>query len=437
MKRIVITICLVLVGGWMASAQEQQIKFKEYDLDNGLHVILHQDHTTPIVNVSLMYHVGSKNEKSDRTGFAHFFEHLMFEGSKNMGREEYMKLIQENGGVVNANTSQDRTYYFQILPSNQLELALWMESERMLHLNVDSIGIETQRKVVKEEKKQSYDNRPYGQLISVTFENLFTNSPYKWTPIGHDQYLDQASYGEFMDFYKLFYVPNNAVLVIAGDFDEEQTRKWIDKYFSGIPKGTATIPRPDMTESATGKQKRVTFHDESIKLPAVVMAYNIPAMGSDDIYALDMLSDILSTGASSRFQKQIVDKEEKAVQASSFVYPLEGPGAFLLFAIANQGVGQKELESAMQKEIKKLLSQGITDEEFNKVQNQTEFQFATQNARINGIAELLATNYTYFKNTNRVNTELSKYQKVTKEDIMRVAKKYLDPNNGLVLYYLP
>lgn len=436
MKRIFLSAFLLTATAMSVLAQEGHIKFQEYDLSNGLHVILHKDTATPIVNVSVMYHVGSKNEDPDRTGFAHFFEHLMFEGSEHIKREEYMKLIQENGGVVNANTTQDRTYYFEELPSNQLELALWMESERMLHLKIDSVGIETQRKVVKEEKKQRYQNDPYGMLLDQVFHNLFTKSPYRWTPIGKEQYIDQAKYGEFMDFYKKFYVPNNAVLVVAGDIDIPQAKKWIEEYFSGIPKGANEIPRPDMKEPEQKKEKRATFHASNVQLPAVVLAYHIPSMGDPDYYALDLLTKILSGGSSSLFQKNIVDKEEKAVNVGSFIYPLEGPGVAIMYGITSQGTTPKELESAMKKQIQKVVDGEITEEDFKKVQNQTEFEFATQNARISGIAELLATNYTYFKNTSLVNSELEKYQKVTREDLIRVAKKYLAPSNRLVLYYL-
>lgn len=435
MKRFIFSMAL-LTGGLTAFSQQGRIQFEEYDLPNGLHVILHEDHSTPIVSVSVMYHVGSKNEDPQRTGFAHFFEHLMFEGTKNIGRGEYMKIVQANGGVLNANTNQDRTYYFQTLPSNQLELGLWLEAERMLHPVIDSTGIETQRKVVKEEKKQSYDNRPYGQLMNVVFENAYTQHPYRWMPIGKEQYIDEAAYSEFMDFHQIFYVPNNAVLVLAGDFDPVQAKKWIDKYYSGIPKGTRDIPRPDITEPAQTAEKRVTFYDK-VQLPMVILAYHGPEMGSDDFYALDMATKILSNGASSRFQKQLVDQDQKALATGAFAFPLEDPGLVFMFGIANMGVPAEELENAMKAEVSKLLKDGVSREEFEKVQNQTETQFVAQNARLNGIAENLATAYTYFRNTNLVNTELEKYQQVTQEAINRVAQKYLTAENALVVHYLP
>ncbi len=437
MKRLILTATFIASATLSALAQSNKINFIEYDLPNGLHVILHEDHSTPIVNVAVMYHVGSKNEDPKRTGFAHFFEHLMFEGTENIGRGEYFKLIQANGGVLNANTSHDRTYYFQTLPSNQEELALWMEAERMLHAKVDSVGIETQRKVVKEEKKQSYDNRPYGDLLEVVFKNAYTQHPYNWMPIGSAQYIDEAKYSEFMDFYKLFYVPNNAVLVVAGDIKVEQTKKWIEKYFAGIPKGTQPIPRPNVKEPAFGTQKEV-YHYSNVPLPAVVVGYHAPKIGSDDAYAMGILNKILSGGASSRMQTELVDKKQQALQVLSFAFPLEDdPGLAVMFGIPNQGVDYKDLLKGMDEQIEKIQNTLVSKEEFEKIQAQVESEFVRQNARISGIAENLATSYTYFRNTNLVNTELERYQKVTPADVQRVAQKYLNKNNRLVVYYLP
>ncbi|MCB0697038.1 MAG: insulinase family protein [Chitinophagaceae bacterium] len=429
---------LLMSAGLLAQNADAKgnIKFTEYDLPNGLHVILHEDHSTPIVAVSVMYHVGSKNEDPERTGFAHFFEHLLFEGSENIDRGEYMKLVQSAGGQINANTSQDRTFYYEVLPSNQLELALWMESERMLHAKIDETGVETQRKVVKEEKKQRYDNTPYGQLLNVVFENAYTVHPYRWSPIGKEQYIDQAKISEFMDFYKTFYVPNNATLSIAGDLDITQTKAFIDKYFSGIPKGTKAVPRPTEVEPAQKAEKRVEFYD-NIQLPAVVIAYHTPEMGNDDWYALSLLTQMLSQGQSSRFQKELVDKEQKALAVGAFMLPNEDPGMAFMFGITNAGVQPSALEESMLAEIEKVKNGEIGDEEFKKLINQAENDFVTQNQRVVGIAENLATYYTYFHDANLINTELDHYTKITKEDLKRVAKKYFTKENRLVVYYLP
>jgi len=436
MKRIALSLLLLGVHISAAIAQTTNIKFTEFDLPNGLHVILHEDHSTPIVGVSVMYHVGSKNEDPKRTGFAHFFEHLLFEGSENMGRGEYMKLVQAAGGELNANTSQDRTYYYQILPSNQLELALWMESERMLHAKIDETGVETQRKVVKEEKKQRYDNTPYGQLLSVVYENSFVRHPYSWTPIGKEQYIDQAQLSEFMDFYKTFYVPNNAVLVIGGDFNPETAKAFVNKYFASIPKGTKEIPRPTIVEPAQTAEKRINFYD-NVQLPAVILSYHTPKLGSDDYYALQLLSQLLSTGKSSRFQKSIVDDQQKALAVGAFAIPNEDPSVMMMYGIANSGVAPEDLEKSMLAEVDKVTSTLMSDDEFKKLINQVEDEFVQQNEKVSGVISNLATYYTFMKNTNLINTELNRYTKFTKYDLKRVAEKYFNKNNRLVVYYLP
>lgn len=436
MKRILFTTAIAISTFVSAIAQQNSIKFEEYDLDNGLHVILHQDKTTPIVSVSIMYHVGSKNEDPKRTGFAHFFEHLLFEGSENIGRGEFMKIVQENGGVLNANTSHDRTYYYEILPSNQLELGLWLESERLLHAKIDSVGIETQRKVVKEEKKESYDNRPYGNLMNVVFSNMYTKHPYQWMPIGTEQYIDAATASEFLDFYKTFYVPNNAVLVIAGDFETAEAKKLIQKYFGDIKKGTKDIPRPNVVEPAKTAQKHVV-HEDNAPLPAVIFAYNAPKAGSADFYALELITNIISTGQSSRFQKEVVDKQQKAIQAASFAFPLEDPGVVLMFGIANMGVEAKDLEAAMQAEIDKIVKGDITEAEFKKALNKQETQVVNGLGSVSNVAEKLASNYTYYRNTNLINNELAQYQNIKIEDLKRVAKQYLTKEKSVVVHYLP
>jgi len=424
---------LLTFGTQQAAAK---ISFTEYTLPNGLHVILHEDHSTPIVAVSVMYHVGSKNEDPERTGFAHFFEHLLFEGSDNIKRGEYMKFIQSAGGQLNANTTQDRTFYYEVLPSNQLELALWMEAERMAHAKIDTVGVETQRKVVKEEKKQRYDNTPYGQLVNVIFNNAYTVYPYRWSPIGKEQYIDQATLAEFMNFYKTFYVPNNAVLVVAGDITMEKTKELIDKYYGDIKKGTANIPRPKEVEPVQKAEKRVNFYD-NIQLPGVILGYHIPKQGTDDYYAVQLLTQLLSQGKSSRFEKELVDKQQKAVQAAAFDLGNEEPGMAIMLGIANMGVKTEELEKAMLAEIEKVKQNGISDEEYSKLQNQAENDFVQQNQKTIGVATNLATYYTFQGNADLINTELARYKKVTKEDIKRVANKYMTKENRLVVYYLP
>ncbi len=436
MKKVFLTIIFFLSVSLLTAQDARKIEFTEYDLDNGLHVILYEDHSTPIAAVSVLYHVGSKNEKSDRTGFAHFFEHLMFEGSKFIERGEYDKIVQKAGGTLNANTTFDRTFYFEIFPSNQLELGLWLESERMLHLKIDSVGVETQRKVVKEERKQRLDNQPYGSVLEQTFSHAYKVHPYRWTPIGSAQYIDQATIDEFMDFYKTYYVPQNATLSIAGDINIDQAKKWIEKYFGTIPKGTKKINRPDVVEPPQTAEIRDTVLD-NIRLPLVLEAYHIPAQGTDDYYALKMLTTLLSSGQSSRIYKSLVDKQQLALQAGSFPLAMEDPGLFLSYAITNIGVKPEEVESAMDSELEKVKNELISETEFQKLKNQVENNFVSGNSTMMGIAESLADYYVYFGNTNLINTEIQRFMKVTREDIQRVAKQYLTKKNRVVLYYLP
>jgi len=419
-----------------AMAQQGSIKFTEYDLPNGLHVILHQDNTTPIVAVSILYHVGSKNEVPGRTGFAHFFEHLMFEGSANIPRGDFDKITQTAGGYNNANTSQDRTYYFELLPSNQLELGLWLESERLVHLRIDSTGVETQRAVVKEERKQSYDNRPYGSWMEKTMQNAFLVHPYKWTPIGYPEDLNKATLQEFIDFHSIYYVPNNATLSIAGDLDIESTKKMIEKYFGDIPRGTKEMYRPSIVEPEKTAEVTDTVYD-NIQLPAVIMSFHMPAQGTPDSYALSMVTTLLSDGQSSRMNKAIVDQQQKALQVMSFPFTLENPGLFVIFGLTNNGISPADLQKSIDAEIEKVKTTQIGDAEFQKLRNKVENDFVTGNSTMAGIAENLANYQVYFKDANLINTEIERYMKVTPADLQRVAQKYLVPSNRVVLTYLP
>jgi len=424
-----------LCFGLTAMAQNE-IKFKEFKLDNGLNVIMHQDKTTPITAVSVFYHVGSKNENPERTGFAHFFEHLLFEGSENIGRGEYMKKIQAIGGTLNAFTSNDQTYYYEVVPSNYLETALYMESERMLHAKIDTIGVNTQREVVKEERRQRYENQPYGTILPEVLKRSYQVHPYQWPPIGSMEHLNSAKLGEFMDFYKTFYVPNNAVLTIAGDLDYAQTEKWVRKYFSEIPKGTKEIPRPTVTEPKRNKEIRDIIYD-NIQLPAVIEAYNLPRKDDKDSYALDMLSTYLTGGNSSLMTKELVDKQQKALAVMAIPLNLEDGGVFLLYGIANMGVDADSLEKSIDIEIERVKTEGVSEKDFQKLLAQVENAVVTQNSSVAGIAQNLAESKVYFGDANEINKEMEKYNKVKREDIQRVAKQYFDKNGRVVLHYLP
>jgi zinc protease len=432
--------CFLLLSSFLISnllfSQSNKINFTQYDLPNGLHVILHEDHSTPIVAVTVLYHVGSKNEDPTRTGFAHFFEHLMFEGSDNIKRGEFMKAVQNAGGTLNANTTFDRTFYYEVLPSNQLELGLWLESERMLHSKIDSIGVETQRKVVKEELKQRNENTPYGSILNETFGHAFTVHPYRWTPGGSPEYINKAALKEFIDFYKTFYVPNNATLSIAGDITPKQVKTLIEKYYADIPKGLKAIPRPTVVEPVKTAEVRDTVYD-NIQLPAVVMGYHTPAQGTPEFYALKMLTTLLSQGNSSRMQKAIVDKQQKAVAVGAFPLASEDPGLALIYGITSMGVSPTDLEDAMNNQFDKVKKELITEYEFQKLRTQVESDFVEDNAKMAGIAENLANYYVYFKDANLINTEITRYMEVTPLDIQKAAQKYLTKENRVVLYYLP
>lgn len=347
-----------------------------------------------------------------------------------------MGLVKENGGTLNANTSYDRTFYYEILPSNQLELALWMESERLLHAKIEDIGIETQREVVKEERRQRKDNTPYGSLIDETMQRVFTVHPYGRSIIGSMEHLNAAQRDEFYAFYKKYYVPENAVLSIAGDLNIAQTKKWIEAYFGEIPKGKGPIERPKVVEPAQTKEIRDTVYD-NIQLPAVVHAYKFPAQGTPDYYAMDMLSSLLSKGNSSRFQRNIVDRDEKALFVGAFPLGLEDASVALMFGIVNMGVGPDVLDAAMLAEVEETKKNLISEEEFQKLKNQFENDFVNSYSSVSGVAENLANYLVYFGDANLINTEFIRYQSVSREDIRRVANKYLTDNNRVVLHYLP
>lgn len=434
MRKLVSSLCGLFLFGSL-TAQLNKIDFVEYNLDNGLHVILHQDKATPIAVISVMYHVGSKNEKEDRTGFAHFFEHLLFEGSANIDRGEFDKYITNAGGVNNAYTSQDKTYYYELLPSNQLELGLWLESERMLHAKVEMKGIETQREVVKEERRQRVDNQPYGSLLEESLKRAFKVHPYRWVPIGSMDHLNAAEESDYVNFYNDFYTPNNAVLSIAGDIDIEQTKALVNKYFATIPIKTKDVYRPSIVEPPLKAQEVDTVYD-NIQLPAVIYTYRIPAQGTKDYYAVSMLNTLMSGGESSRLNKAIVDEQQLAVFAGSFPFQLEDPGAALAFGIANMGVDVNKLQEAMDKEFERAQSELISEDEFQKLRNQVESSFVTSNSTVAGIAESLANYHLYYGDANLINTELNRFLAVTKEDIQNAAKTYFNKNNRVILHYL-
>ncbi len=427
---------LFLFASGFLHAQGNRIEFTEFTLDNGLHVILHQDNTTPNVVVNIMYHVGSKNENPERTGFAHFFEHLMFEGSKHIGRGEFSEIVEKAGGALNAFTSFDVTNYYILLPSNQLELGLWMEAERMLHPVIDSIGIATQKSVVTEEMKQTRDNQPYGRWLSETLKRMYEVHPYRWDVLGADPHIRNATYEEIRGFHDMFYVPNNAVLVITGDIDKADTRRMVEKYFTDIPRGRYEIHRPNIREPKRTGELRDTVYD-NIQLPAIFQAYRLPAMGTPDYYAMDMLGSLLSRGQSSRLYRRLVDQEQLAIQVSAFPLGLEDPGLTIVLALPNMGVDPLMLEKTIDEEIARVKNELISDAELQKLRNQFESQIVNSNSTIASRATNLASYHIQFGDAGLINSELQRYMAVTAQDIQRVAREYMQKDSRLVLYYLP
>jgi len=422
---------------WGLGAQAQKIEFKEYDMPNGLHVILHEDHNAPVVAVSVMYHVGSKNESPGRTGFAHFFEHLLFEGTENIKRGDFFKIVSAGGGQNNANTTQDRTFYYEIFPSNQLKLGLWLESERMLHPVINPIGVKTQNEVVKEEKRQSFENRPYGKIIDAIASGLFKTHPYKNGVIGSMKDLDSAKLDEFKSFFKHFYAPNNAVLAISGDFETASIKALIDTYFGPIPKGDEVVYKK-LEEPAKKSTEIDTSYDANIQIPAILTAYKVPGKDSKDSKIMEMISTELSGGASSTMYKKMVDIKKNALQVFAFNYALEDYGMYIVGALPNNGAALPGLLSDMDEEIVKLQTDLISEEEYKKLQNKFEDNYVSANTRMLGIDENLAGGYLFYhKNTNHINEELKEIRSISREDIREAAKKYLKSDQRLVLYYLP
>ena len=432
MKTYIATIFLLVAGLMMA----QSVSFEEYDLSNGLHVILHQDNNAPVVTTSVMYHVGAKDEQPNRTGFAHFFEHLLFEGTENIENGAWFSIVTENGGTNNANTTDDRTYYYEVFPSNNLELGLWMESERMLHPIIEQDGVDTQNEVVKEEKRLRVDNQPYGKFLENVKKHLFVKHPYRWTTIGEMEHLDAATLDEFLAFNKKFYVPNNAVLVVAGDIDLNTTKKMVDDYFGSIPRG-ADIVRKKVTEDPITEMLSAKAYDTNIQIPAVIAAYRTPSFKDRDSRILDMISTYLSDGPSSKLYKKLVDEKKMALQTGAFNISQEDYSMYVVYGLPQGEFQLTDLVLEIDEEIAKLQKELISERDYQKLLNKFENGFVSSNASIEGIANSLARYYMLYGDTNLINNEIDIYRSITREEIRNVANKYLNTNQRLVLEYLP
>ena len=346
-----------------------------------------------------------------------------------------MKIITANGGTFNANTSQDRTYYYDIFPSNKLELGLWLESERMLHPVIDQVAVDTQNEVVKEEKRQSYD-RPYGKLLKVLWESLFKVHPYKDENIGRMEDLDAATLDEFMAYFDKYYSPDNAVLVVAGDIEIEKTKTLVSKYFSEVkrrPGFTRNFPK----EVPISETEKVTAYDKNIQSPAVLAAYRMPGMAERDAFVLDMISTYLSGGKSSVLYKKLVDKKKLALEASAINLGQVDYNMFAFFALPLGETTLETLLSEIDEEIVKMQNELISERDYQKLQNQFESQFVNSNSSVAGIASSLATYYLLYDNVNLINEQIDIYRSISREEIQSVAQKYLSPNQRVEIEYLP
>lgn len=434
MKKSILSLASAMLIAFTANAQK--VEFEEYDLDNGMHVILHQDSAAPVVTTAVMYHVGAKDEQPDRTGMAHFFEHLLFEGTKNIKKGDWFKIVSSNGGRNNANTTDDRTYYYEIFPSNKLELGLWLESERLMHPIIGQEGVDTQNEVVKEEKRLRVDNQPYSRFLEYVKVNIFKKHPYKGTTIGKMQHLDDATLDDFLAFNKKFYVPNNATLVVAGDINIAETKKMIQAYFGPIPRGAAIV-RNFPKEDPITEQINAKGYDPNIQIPAIMAAYRTPSMKTRDSRVLDMISKYLSTGKSSVLYKKLVDTKKMALQAGAINLSQEDYGTYILFGLPLGDTKLTDLIKEIDEEIVKLQTELISENAHQKLQNQFENDYVNANSSVEGIANSLARYNVLYGDTNLINTEIEIYRAITREDIKAVAKKYLNPNQRLILEYLP
>ena len=445
MKRLIVSsIAVVALAalsagtgyGKKGSGGTGQISYEEHTLDNGLRVVLSEDHSVPVVAVNVWYHVGSANEEKGRSGFAHMFEHMMFEGSKNIDKGEHFKYVSEAGGSMNGQTTEDYTKYFETLPSNRLNLGLWLESDRMRSLVITKEKFENQRATVKEERRQSIDNQPYGEAFLVSDTLGYDGWPYDHTVIGSMDDLDAAHVEDVQKFFNRYYCPANAVLVIVGDIEPKETMKMVQQYFGNIPAGQkSTFPTWD-EKFNKGEQKKEVKSPKA-NVPAVFDTYLIPGHMHADTPAIELLSTILSDGETSRLYQRLVKDEEAAVAVFGFVDARLGPGELRVIAAANGGVDINKCQSLIDEEIGKIVASGVTKEELDRAKMKTRSAFVNQRETDMNKAEELHHYIRFHKDLAEINTDLDSFMSVTPEDIQRVAKTYLGSANRTVVIAMP
>lgn len=431
--------CALLTGGVMAVPKSERnihVNYKETKLKNGMRIITVEDHSAPVIAVDITYNVGSRNERQGRTGFAHLFEHLMFKGSDNVGNGEYYYLVFNNGGEMNGTTNEDRTTYYEALPSNQLDLALFLEADRMRSLTINQANLDNQRNAVQEERRRGVDNQPYGQSGELQQSLIYDNFAYKHTTIGSMDDLNAASLDDVKQFFRTYYAPNNAVLVLVGNFKTKDALKRIRKNFESIPSQPAPAP-VDMTEPQQTAERRANVDDQLAKLPQVDIAFKTVPGNTPDFYALQVLSTVLQSGQSSRLYQALVKDKPMVTNIFGFQDEKRGTGAFYTTATLRQGVNPADVEAAIYNEIERIKKDGIADWELQKAINGTRRAFINSMQSSLSRALQMSVWTVYYNDPNLINTRLDKFAAVTKEDVQRVANKYLTATNRTVVTTLP
>src|SRR5450759_860122 len=430
------TLLFALTSTALAQGRSIHVDLKETRLANGLRVITVEDHSAPVIAIDITYNVGSRNERQGRTGFAHLFEHMMFKGSENVGTGEHFYLIFNNGVTMNGTSNEDRTTYFEALPSNQLDLALFLEADRMRSLVINKTNLDNQRNAVQEERRLGVDNQPYGKSGEIQQGLIFDNFAYKHTVIGSMDDLNAATVEDVAAFFKTYYAPNNAVLTLVGDFNTADALKRLKKNFESIPR-QPDPPAVDMTEPEQKAERRATVDDGLARLSQVDIAFKTIPGNTADFYALQVLSASLQSGQSSRLYQALVKDKQLVTNVGGFMDEKRGPGALYVSATLRQGVKPADAEAAIYDEIERLKKDGIADWELQKAKNTTRRNF------INGMQSSLsrainiAVWTTYYNDPNLINTRLDKVAAVTKEDVQRVANRFLTTTNRTVVVTMP
>ncbi len=413
-----------------------RVNFKEVKLKNGLRVFLVEDHSAPVVSLALIYDVGSRNEKQGRTGFAHLFEHMMFQGSENVGKSEHFILIETNGGQMNGTTNEERTLYFETLPNNQLDLMLFLEADRMRGLDISKENLDNQRNAVQEERRLGLDNQPYGKLFEKFGETMYDNFAYKHSVIGSMEDLNAASVEDVREFFRIYYAPNNAVLALVGDFKTDQALAKIKAHFESIPSQPAPA-RVDVAEPAQTSERRFTIDDSLAQLPLLNIGYKGYVGAVSDVYALQALATVLGSGQGSRLYQKLVKESQLTLSANSFASVRRGPGAFRISASIAPGKKYEDVETVIYEEIARLQKEPIADWELEKAKQSARRSAVGSRQSSLGLAINITEGVVSWNDPNYANTRLEKIMAVTKEDVLRVAREYLQPARRTVGVAIP